>query len=90
MSNETKLFICEDCGQTTPIVGETCPNCGGKLVNFDGDEHEPDSDELDDEKLENGLTDTEAPTQSLEDLAKKEFEEDDEDYRVHTLGNNDE
>ncbi len=85
-----KLFICEDCGQTTPIVGESCPNCGGRLVNFDGDEHEPSDDELGDDSLEKGITDTEAGTQSLEALASKEYEEDDEDYRVHSYGNDDE
>lgn len=90
MSEDSKLFICEDCGQTTPVMGESCPSCGGKLVNFDGEEHEPDSDELEDDTLGSGLAEAETGTQSLEDLAKKEFEEDDEDYRVHTLGDDDE
>ncbi len=87
---DSQLYICEACGQTTPVMGDSCPNCGGKLVNFDGKEHEPGKEELENDSLSSGLTDTETGTQSLEDLAKKELEEDDEDYRVHTLGTEDE
>ncbi|MEX1052211.1 MAG: hypothetical protein WEC83_02375 [Patescibacteria group bacterium] len=90
MSGDSKLFICEDCGQTTPVMGETCPNCNGKLVNFDGEDHEPSGEDLADGNLEKGIADSEVATQSLEDLASKEFEEDDEDYRAQTQGNSDE
>ncbi|MEX0594769.1 MAG: hypothetical protein WD157_01570 [Patescibacteria group bacterium] len=82
MSDDEKLFVCESCGQTTPVDNDTCTNCGGKMIVLD-DNVEPNPENLKDDELDSsvGVDDAGAGTQSLEALASKEHEENDEDYR---------
>ena len=89
---EEKLFVCESCGQTTPIDNEECSNCGGKMVVFN-DNVEPKPENLKDEDLDSNTgmdNPTDVGVQSLEDLADKEQEESDEEYKHNSYDNSDE
>lgn len=34
------LYMCQECGNTTPIPDEVCSSCGGKMLPLDdGEEH---------------------------------------------------
>jgi rubrerythrin len=66
------LYMCDECGNTTPIADDVCAVCGGKMSSLNGD----DSRERD-SLAENENGDSE---ESLESLREKEAEESDEDY----------
>lgn len=88
---DQKLFVCEACGQTTPVDNTECSNCGGKMIVFD-DNVEPKPENLKDEDLDSntGMEESvDAGVQSLEDLADKEQEESDQEYK-HNSSEDDE
>ena len=82
--SEGKLYVCESCGQSTPVDADECTNCGGKMVLFD-DEMEPSPEDLRDEDLDSEIGMDDDPskigTESLEHLVEEEQEESDEEYR---------
>lgn len=87
--SDQKLFVCEACGQTTPVDNDECSNCSGKMIVFD-DNVEPKPENLKDEDLDSniGMEDSADPgIQSLEDLADKEQEESDKEYEQNSFDN---
>lgn len=78
----TQEYICDECGNTTPIPNEHCPVCGAPMTALgsttpatkkrvvEGD----DDDDID------GTAYNEDGMESLEQLKAKESEEDDEPY----------
>ncbi len=76
-------FICEDCGNTTPIPNEICSSCGGHMISLDAKPKKGEAAEGDEDADILGISDTEevgdsSTVESLEDLQAKEAEEDDQ------------
>ena len=86
---DEKLFVCEACGQTTPIDNDECSNCGGKMVVFN-DNVEPKPENLKDEDLNSNIgmdESNDTGIQSLEDLDDKEQAESDKEYEHNSYNN---
>lgn len=77
-------FACEDCGFTSPLTDDVCPNCSGRMVALDGPPKRAANSEAD----EAGLTDESSSGESedggalsLERLQEEESRDDyQEDY----------
>jgi len=66
MQVEAEEYICENCGFTSPVPNDSCPECGGKMSSLDGKQAQTDdSDEYADQNAADG-------TESLEDLREQE------------------
>ncbi len=78
-------YMCDECGNTTPIPNDNCPVCGGKMSPL----HEDDSKKknFEDDDLENddfsdlhdGIGE-DTGEESLETLRAEEEDESEEDY----------
>lgn len=85
-------YLCAECGTTTPVPNETCPNCGGPMTSL-GQEEKPKTDE-DSETPGNddslaGVTDdgSDGTPLSLEALQEEEGEDDRKEYEEDNFGN---
>jgi hypothetical protein len=65
-------YFCENCGFTSAVENEHCPECSGKMIGLE------DSEDMDDMDEEGSLN--QDGSESLESLASSEYEEDDADY----------
>lgn len=73
------IYICDECGNTTPIPDEVCSVCGGKMTSLDAEEtakEKTDGEGGAEESLE-GLRDQEEA--EAEDDYHKAFESNDDD-----------
>jgi len=85
-TSSDEQYICDECGYTSPVANERCPDCGSpmsalhaektktKVAAGDGDE-----DLSDDTGIDDGSS-------SLEDLQKQEQEESDKEYAADSFG----
>lgn len=77
-------FACEECGFTSPIANEICPNCSGRMLALDAPSKRKtaidDSEEDDLADSSGGPTDEEGQELSLQQLQEKELAEDEPDY----------
>jgi len=78
-------YICDECGYSSPVANERCPDCGSTMTSLNDDtskkgKGKSENDEDYDEEMDSGAT------SSLEDLQSKEQEESDEDYKKDTFG----
>ncbi len=74
-------FICEDCGNTTPVPNEICSSCSGHMISLDAKPKKGETAEGDDDVDTLDFSDTEevggsSTVESLEDLQAKEAEDD--------------
>jgi predicted ATP-dependent serine protease len=80
-------YICDECGYTSPIANDRCPDCGSAMSALH--DEKPKAKVLDGESeedlAEEGL-DSDAP-KSLEALQNEEQEESDQEYQKDTYGN---
>ena len=80
-------YICDECGYTSPIANERCPDCGSAMSALH--DEKPKAKALDGESeedlAEEGM-DSEAP-KSLETLQNEEQEESDKEYQNETYAN---
>jgi hypothetical protein len=87
MENDTaekvEEYICEECGTTTPVKNDSCPSCGGKLMPFDA---EPEEVESDDDLFSGVEESTDGGSESLESLAEDELNEDQRSYNEDSYG----
>lgn len=69
--NIDSTYVCEECGNTTPLPSEECSACMGKMV------------PLEDSEIEKLPDENEQPNgdESLESLQSQEEKEAEEDYR---------
>lgn len=82
-------YLCEECGTTTPVQNDSCPNCGGKLMAVHG-LREPTANELDEEEAGIEVTPgADTGTESLESLAAEELNEDQKSYNEDSYGDDD-
>lgn len=81
--SNTDEYMCEDCGHTTTIQGDACPECGGKLQSFsEAMKEEVEEDELDYDPEKFNADGGE----SLEALREEEESEALEDYHKDAFG----
>jgi len=77
-------FACEDCGFTSPLTNDVCPNCSGRMVGLDAPVKKAstgEGDPLDPDPSEEAVTDTEdSGALSLESLQEQESRDDHDDY----------
>ncbi len=77
-------FACEDCGFTSPLSDDACPNCGGRMTALDAPikpkaSGDGNTDMVDDPELTNA--DEDGGAISLESLQEQESRDDQqEDY----------
>ena len=74
-----ELFICNECGNTSPIPNEECSVCGGKMIHKDDlekDSHEHALDEDGESGDSIPYTEPSSGYISLEEEKSKESEED--------------
>jgi predicted ATP-dependent serine protease len=65
------VYMCEECGNTSPIADEVCSACGGKMSSLNGEDNH-NNDELHDD---NGN-----PDESLDALREQEDKESEDEY----------
>ncbi len=78
-------FACEDCGFTSPLTNDVCPNCSGRMTALTGTAPKASDDETDnvgnDTDLSDLSGDDDGGALSLESLQEQESRDDqDEDY----------
>lgn len=69
-------FACEDCGFTSPLTNDVCPNCSGRMTALDAAPHAK-GDGAGDDESEVGVdaVDAEGGALSLESLQEQETRE---------------
>ena len=79
-------YICDECGYTSPVANEHCPDCGALMSALHDEKPkakvmagESDADLADETTNEDGAT-------SLEALQKEEAEEADKEYQNDAFG----
>lgn len=80
-------YICDECGFTSPIANDRCPDCGSAMSALH--DEKPKAKTVDgesEEDLAEESMDSEAP-KSLEALQNEEQEESDKEYQQDTYGN---
>lgn len=77
-------FACEDCGFTSPLTNDVCPNCSGRMVALDGPVRAKgeDSEGGDD----SDFSDAEGGALSLESLQEQESRD---EYEPDDYGDDD-
>lgn len=88
ITHHDEQYICDECGYTSPIANERCPDCGAAMSALH--DEKPKAKVMTGES-EADLADDEAPlaedgSTSLEALAEKEQKESDSDYASDAYG----
>lgn len=79
----TEEYICEECGNTTPVPNDFCPSCGSPMTPLHAtpDKAKPEEEEDDNDfsKLHDGIGE-ETGEESLEALRADEEKESEDEY----------
>lgn len=86
LTNSDEHYICDECGYTSPVANERCPDCGSVMSALH--EEKPKAKVLSGESEEDIVEDETAAdgSSSLEALQSKEQEESDKEYQNDTFG----
>ena len=80
-------YICDECGYTSPVANERCPDCGSMMSALHDEKPKAKimAGEGEEDLAEEAVNDDGAS--SLEDLQSKEREESDNEHQNDTYGN---
>ena len=85
--NTDEQYICDECGYTSPVANERCPDCGSAMSALH--DEKPRAKVISgesEEDLSEETMDADSP-KSLQALAEEEQEEPDKEYQNDTYGN---
>ncbi len=87
LTTSDEQYICDECGYTSPVANERCPDCGSAMSALHDEKPKAQvlSGEDEDDSTEEG-TDADGAS-SLEALQNEEQEESDKEYQNDTYGN---
>lgn len=87
LNTSDEHYICDECGYTSPVANERCPDCGSMMSALH--DEKPKAKVISgesEEDLSEETMDADSP-KSLQALAEEEQEESDKEYQNDTYGN---